>query len=184
MESEGSGFDPLWALEVYCGMLRPRHPDMSDPEARFNRLPDPFDSDDEPDLDLDDFEPLIGPPSEAVTLENMPQEFLETILTKYMGDEVFAKRFAECITMLRRKNADYSQGEQKGDRIAAFRRIARDINITMPQAWAVFCQKHWGAVMKYVKEGTVESEPIGGRINDIINYMVLLGAIIDDMESK
>jgi hypothetical protein len=145
---------------------------------------EPYCLPDDDDDEYSSFEPIIGPPSAAVTPENMPQEYLEAILAKYMGDGVFAKRFAECITMLRRKNADYSQGEQKGDRIAAFRRIARDINITMPQAWAVFCQKHWGAVMKYVKEGTVESEPIGGRINDIINYMVLLGAIIDDMESK
>ncbi len=105
---------------------------------------------------------------------------LEAYLTQYLGDPVFAKRFTECISMLRSKNKDYSQGEQQGDRIAAFRRIARDINITMRQAWAVFCQKHWGAVMKFVKDGTVESEPIDGRINDIINYMVLLGAIIDD----
>jgi hypothetical protein len=164
---------------------------MTPADCEPYRLPDEdddvavrFDGTDEPDLDLADFEPLIGPPSAAVTVENMPQEYLEAIIAKYMGDEVFAKRFAECITMLRRKNADYSQGEQKGDRIAAFRRIARDINITMPQAWAVFCQKHWGAVMKFVKDGIVESEPIGGRINDIINYMVLLGAIIDDMESK
>lgn len=108
---------------------------------------------------------------------------LQAYLEQYMGDEVFAARFTDCIDMLRSKNKDYSQGEQKGDRIAAFRRIARDVDITMKQAWAVFCQKHWGAVMKFVKEGTVESEPIDGRINDIINYMVLFGAIVDDERS-
>lgn len=105
---------------------------------------------------------------------------LREYLAGYMGDEFFAEKFAECIDLIKVKNADYSQGEQKGDRIAAFRRIARDINITMEQAWAVFCQKHWGAVMKYVKDGAVESEPIDGRITDIINYMVLLSAIIAD----
>jgi hypothetical protein len=105
---------------------------------------------------------------------------MRDMLAGYMGDDFFAQKFIECIDLIKVKNADYSQGEQKGDRIAAFRRIARDINITMEQAWAVFCQKHWGAVMKYVKQGTVESEPIEGRITDIINYMVLLSAIIDD----
>lgn len=109
---------------------------------------------------------------------------LESYLTAYMGDDFFARKFADCIDLIKRKNADYSQGEQKGDRIAAFRRIARDINITMEQAWAVFCQKHWGAVMKYVKDGVVESEGIDGRINDIINYMVLLSAIIADKGKK
>jgi hypothetical protein len=112
------------------------------------------------------------------------KDILVQFLTRYMGDAVFANRFADCIDMLKSKNADYSQGEQKGDRIAAFRRISRDVNISMKQAWAVFCQKHWGAVMKFVKDNTVESEPIDGRINDIINYMVLLGAIINDEKEK
>jgi hypothetical protein len=109
---------------------------------------------------------------------------LEMYLTAYLGDDFFARQFTDCIDMIRKKNADYSQGEQKGDRIAAFRRIAKDVNITMEQAWAVFCQKHWGAVMKYVKEGTVESEAIEGRIHDVINYMVLLAAIIDDRKKS
>jgi hypothetical protein len=105
---------------------------------------------------------------------------LEMYLTAYTGDDFFARKFAECLDLIKRKNADYSQGEQKGDRIAAFRRIAKDVGITMEQAWSVLCQKHWGAVMKYVKEGTLESEPIEGRITDIINYMVLLAAIVED----
>lgn len=105
---------------------------------------------------------------------------MQNMLAGYMGDEFFASKFMDAIDLIKVKNADYSQGEQKGDRIAAFRRIARDINITMEQAWAVFCQKHWGAVMKYVKDGIVESEAIEGRVTDIINYMVLLQAIIAD----
>lgn len=109
---------------------------------------------------------------------------LVALLTKYLGDEVFAKRFADCITMIRQKNADYTQGQGKRDRIAAFRRIGGDIDVSMAKVWAVFAQKHWGAVMKYVKDGQVESEPIHGRINDLINYFVLLGAIVDDQESK
>ncbi len=105
---------------------------------------------------------------------------LTAFLAEYLGDAVFAARFADCIDILRRKNADYSQNEQKGDRIAAFRRIARDADIPLRKVWAVFAQKHWGAIMRYVKEGRVESEPIDGRINDSINYFVLLGAIVDD----
>lgn len=114
----------------------------------------------------------------------MSHREMRDTLAGYMGDDFFAEKFLEAIDLIKVKNADYSQGEQKGDRIAAFRRIARDINITMEQAWAVFCQKHWGAVMKYIKDGRVESEPIEGRITDIINYMVLLKAIIADGGKK
>lgn len=109
---------------------------------------------------------------------------LVKFLTSYMGDEVFAKRFADCIDMMKAKNADYSQGEQKGDRIAAFRRIAKDVDIPMTKVWSVLFSKHHGAIVKFIKDGYVESEPIDGRINDIINYMVLLGAIISDQEKK
>ena len=86
--------------------------------------------------------------------------------------------------ILKAKNADYTQGTAKKDRIAAFRRIGRDIDVPMTKVWAIFAQKHWGAVMKFVKDGQVESEPIDGRINDLINYFVLLGAIVDDMGEK
>lgn len=134
------------------------------------------------------FEPesLPEPASEAevALVEATPKEALEEFLTDYLGDAVFAKRFADCIDMIKRKNADYTQGVEKRDRIAAFRRIGGDISVPMPKVWAIFAQKHWGAVMKYVKDGTTESEPIDGRINDLINYFVLLGAIIDDMEGR
>ena len=115
--------------------------------------------------------------------EKSESDFLE-IVTEYLGDAVFARRFVDCMSMIRVKNADYSQNEQKGDRIAAFRRISRDIGIPMTKVWAVFCQKHWGAIMRFIKDGHVESEPIDGRINDVINYHVLLGAIIDDVKEK
>lgn len=128
-----------------------------------------------PDVDPQDREVLARDVGSTATHGE-----LEEFLVGYLGDEVFAKRFADCMTMIRVKNADYSQGEQKGDRIAAFRRISRDIDVPMTKVWAIFCQKHWGAIMRFVKEGQVESEPIDGRINDVINYMVLLGAIIGD----
>lgn len=105
---------------------------------------------------------------------------LEAYLTAYLGDDVFARRFADCIDLLRAKNADYSQNEQVGDRIAAFRRIARDVDLPMRKVWAVFAQKHWGAIMRFCKEGRVESEPIDGRINDLINYAVLFGPIVEE----
>lgn len=111
-------------------------------------------------------------------------EGLVEVLTEYLGDSVFANRFADCMTMIRQKNADYTQGQGKKDRIAAFRRIGGDIDVSMAKVWAIFAQKHWGAVMKYVKDGQVESEPIHGRINDLINYFVLLGAIVNDQEKK
>lgn len=113
-----------------------------------------------------------------------PYDQLVDTLTEYLGDRVFARRFVDCMTIIRAKNADYTQGTAKRDRIAAFRRVAADIDTTMAKVWATFAQKHWGAVMAFVKNGQVESEPIDGRINDLINYFVLLGAIVHDGEDR
>lgn len=114
---------------------------------------------------------------------NATHDELVSFIACYLGDEVFARRFADCITTIRSKNADYTRGENKIDRIAAFRRIADDVGLSMQKVWAVFASKHWSAVMRFVKEDLVESEPVDGRINDIINYCVLLGAIIHDGEA-
>lgn len=133
-------------------------------------------------MNLRDKKIRLEPASESLAWDAGKQATsfdVEAYLTAYMGDDFFARKFLECINLIKVKNADYSQGEQKGNRVAAFYRIAKDIGITPEQAWAVFCQKHWGAVMKYIKEGQVESEPIEGRLTDIINYMVLLAAIIE-----
>lgn len=106
------------------------------------------------------------------------EDAVRAAVSRYLGDEAFARTFVDCMSVIRRKNADYSQGEEKSDRIAAFRRIARDIDVPIAKAWAVFAQKHWGAIMRYVKEGSVESEPIEGRITDLINYLVLFREIV------
>lgn len=131
----------------------------------------------------DEVGPLSSPAAHA-SGQGATKRDLRDFLAGYLGDPVFADRFADCIDMLRAKNADYSQNEQKGDRIAAFRRIARDIDLPMRKVWAVFAQKHWGAIMRFCKEGRVESEPIDGRINDLINYAVLMGAIVTDERER
>lgn len=119
------------------------------------------------------------PPGSDLTKDELAQ-----VLAAYLRDPVFARRFADCMEMIRKKNADYTQGTEKRDRIGAFRRIGADIDVPMTKVWAIFAQKHWGAVMKFVKDGQVESEPIDSRINDLINYFVLLGAIIHDGEDE
>ncbi len=145
-------------------------------EPQNAKAPDPF----------EDFEPLIGPVSPEIDRDALYRKIgegangleLRWILEGFLRDPVFAKRFAGCMEMLRAKNADYSQGEQRGDRTAAFKRIARDTEVTPEKVWYVFFSKHIGAIVSYIKRGQVESEPIDGRIDDAINYLVLLGDLI------
>lgn len=109
---------------------------------------------------------------------------LEAYITSYLGDSFFGKKFAECIDLIKAKNSDYTEGKGSRDRVAHFRAAAQDLNLPMMKIWQVFVRKHWSTVQKFANGGKLESEPIDGRINDIINYMVLFAAIIEDMKEE
>jgi len=84
---------------------------------------------------------------------------------------------AKSVDLLKAKNKDYSTD---GDPLAGFKKIANDIGISPFQVWAIFASKHWNALTNFAKDGKVESEPIEGRIIDMINYSVLLHLLIID----
>ena len=87
---------------------------------------------------------------------------------------------AKSVDLLKAKNKDYSTD---GDPLAGFKKIANDIGISPFQVWAIFASKHWNALTNFAKDGKVESEPIEGRIIDMINYSVLLHLLIIDSKS-
>lgn len=114
------------------------------------------------------------------TQEPLTSGEMRAILAGYIGDEFFADRFVDCIDLLKAKNSDYTEGQGDRDRIKHFREAAAKHDIPMKKVWGIFVDKHWSAVQKFLKSGQTESEPIEGRIQDVINYMILLTAIIDD----
>lgn len=86
--------------------------------------------------------------------------------------------------------------EQKGgeyagdvDRLANFRRNADNLGLLMEQIWAVYAGKHWDAIQQYVKdlgEGKTRPrmEPIQGRMDDLIVYLILMKAITEEREKR
>ena len=77
------------------------------------------------------------------------------------------------------KNKDYATS---ADALAGFRNTAEKAGITPLQTWSVFSSKHIAAIDAYVSGHSEESEPIEGRIADVINFMCFLYAIIKDKE--
>lgn len=80
-------------------------------------------------------------------------------------------------------------GEYAGDvdRLMNFRRNAIALSLPMESIWAVYCAKHWDAVMQYVQDinsgkDRVRLEPISGRLDDIIVYCILFKAMIEERE--
>lgn len=85
------------------------------------------------------------------------------------------------------KLSTHKGGEYAGDddRLANFRRNATALDLPMETVWAIYCAKHWDAVMQYVKDlnsgkDRVRLEPISGRLDDIIVYCILFKAMIDE----
>lgn len=83
--------------------------------------------------------------------------------------------------------AEKKGGEYAGDedRLANFRRNAEALGLSMEDIWSVYSAKHWDAIMQYVKDlrNGVERErmePIEGRAQDLIVYLLLFLAMTDE----
>lgn len=97
--------------------------------------------------------------------------------------EIAEEIFAECIETLRRKGADYSGDE---DSLKNFKRAAENLGLTSFQVWAVYYSKHVDSILNSIKRNPkrpqVESESLRGRIVDVINYSLILQALLIDLE--
>lgn len=86
-----------------------------------------------------------------------------------------------------RELSNLKGGEYAGDidRLANFRRNAKALGLANEQIWAVYAAKHWDAVMQYIKDlgenkERKRLESIAGRADDLIVYLILFKAILED----
>lgn len=94
-----------------------------------------------------------------------------------MRDEVIETIFE----LNTKKGADYAGDE---DALGNFKDAARMLGISPEQVWAVYAHKHISAIMSFCQKGQVESEPIEGRIHDVMVYCVLLLGLIEDRKAQ
>lgn len=87
--------------------------------------------------------------------------------------------------------AEKKGGEYAGDedRLANFRRNAEALGLSMEDVWSVYSAKHWDAIMQYVKDlrtGKTRErmESISGRAEDMIVYLLLFLAMVDERENN
>lgn len=87
-----------------------------------------------------------------------------------------------CEQLLDVKGNDYTTG---GDRLDNFKKVAEMVGVTPLQVWAVYSMKHIFALLKYVRSGAVQSEPIEGRFADARNYIDLgYGLHVERVQSQ
>lgn len=101
-------------------------------------------------------------------------------------EKLSADLMAECLETLNKKGPEYSGTE---DRLANFKRIAEEEQIDPITVGRIYQRKHIDAVNTFNQtlwgKGYEEaskhlSEPIRGRIVDVINYYILLYALFEE----
>lgn len=80
------------------------------------------------------------------------------------------------------KGAEYS-GDL--DRLDNFRRNGQDVGLPMETIWRVYAGKHWDALTTYIRDlqaGRVRerSEPIASRVDDLLVYLLLFKAMLEE----
>jgi len=92
-------------------------------------------------------------------------------------DNFYKQLLEECIQILKSKGTAYSGTE---DRFGNFKRLEKQLGISRFLIWKVYFQKHLDAIDSFIRGEYHDSEPIRGRIVDCINYLLLLGGMIDE----
>lgn len=100
-------------------------------------------------------------------------------LSHIAADTDFAACMQACDLLLATKGRDYTQGASDNadydiGRLKNFYRNAERLGLRPMQVLAVYLNKHLDAIETFFKSGQLESEPIEGRIQDAINYLLLL----------
>ncbi len=88
----------------------------------------------------------------------------------------------ECFKILEKKGHDYTLGSN--DALGNFKLIASRTGLTPLQVFSVYFLKHVDSILTYVKNGELKSETIESRIQDAINYLLLLHGLIKEKETE
>lgn len=83
--------------------------------------------------------------------------------------------FDKCLDILETKGRDYTSD---GDVFKDLKEEAKEMCITPEKVLWIAMNKHYKAVRRYCGQGKTESEPIEGRLCDLINYATILYAYI------
>jgi hypothetical protein len=88
--------------------------------------------------------------------------------------------YTESAKLLINKGGEYAGSE---DRLANFKRGAALTGATPLQVALIYLAKHYDAIATFVRDDAsaverVRSEPIEGRLDDLMNYCILMKALL------
>jgi len=94
------------------------------------------------------------------------------------------KFLKETLELSDTKRIEYTESNYDDNVLWNFDNIANALNLEPEQVLAVYLSKHLSSLNNYLKTATTYAEPIEGRIQDIINYLLLLIAMIQRKENQ
>lgn len=85
-------------------------------------------------------------------------------------------------SLAQKKGGEYSGDD---DRLANFRRNGAALGLPMETVWAVYAGKHWDAIQQFIKDQRngkerERLEPIAGRVDDLLVYLLLFKAMLEE----
>lgn len=97
-------------------------------------------------------------------------------------ESIFRHTVDEIERLLIVKGGEYAGNE---DRLANFKRGAQLAGVTPLQCALIYMSKHYDAVATFIKDDAAgrdrqRSEPITGRLDDLINYCILIKALLQE----
>lgn len=128
-------------------------------------------------------EPVVFPPGSE------PGRITRKAREVYSHDryDQLVKETVEMIVRLGKEKGGEYAGDN--DRLANFRRNGLALELPMETIWRVYAGKHWDAVTQYIvdiQQGKTRPrmESIAGRVDDLIVYLILFKAMVDEREPK
>ncbi len=88
-----------------------------------------------------------------------------------------------CLALLASKGAEYSRGEE--DVNSNFKRVADCLGgapLDPLTVAYIYASKHWDSITNYIKTRKTGTEPIEGRIADMVNYLFIISSLIAESQ--
>jgi len=103
-------------------------------------------------------------------------------MTPHDFDALLTRTLATTRNLLAVKGGEYAADS---DRLANFRSAGARLGVPPELILLTYLDKHYSAVCNYIRDQLAgksrpRSEPIEGRVHDIINYCILYLAILDE----
>ncbi len=90
--------------------------------------------------------------------------------------------FKECQETREAGQKEYAHSEENA--FSNFERTGAELHISREKVLYIFAKKHWDGVLAWINGHQSQREDVRGRIKDMIVYLILLWAMVDDLEEQ